>query len=163
MAQKGSHKGKGKATAWAYMPISVINRGSCLNHITCGSNIRKVASITPSKAMFLLLLYYTLARLHRIRSSNFRTACPPEKWYRPCLKGARKVNNRYYILKLKNMRWWSRQSTKIHMVGLIVLTSSSGLSNRLMRCILYLSKQLLHRHISCERMLHLTESIAYGL
>ena len=49
------------------------------------------------------------------------------------------------------------------MVGLIVLTDSSGLSNRLIRCILFLSEQLLDWHIWCERMLHLIELIAYDL
>ena len=62
------------------------------------------------------------------------------------------------------MRWWFQQSTKIRMVGLIMLMGSSGLSNRLIRCILYLSEQFLYLHIRCERvMLHQLESIAYGL
>src|SRR5882757_2334639 len=53
-------------------------KGSCLNLITFGSNIRTVTSITPSKAEFLLFLYYTSAGLHQIRSSNFTSACPLE-------------------------------------------------------------------------------------
>ena len=139
-------------------------KGSCLNLITSGSNIRTVTLITPSKAELLLLLYYSSAGLHWIRSSNFRSACLLENRYPPSLRGARRPNNGYYVLNLKNMRWWFQQSTKIRMVGLTVLTGSSGLSNRLIRCILYLSEQLLDLHIWCERiMLHQIESITYGL
>ena len=44
------------------------------------------------------------------------------------------------------------------------VAGSSGLSNRLIRCILFLLKQLLDVHIWCKRiMLHQIESIAYGL
>jgi hypothetical protein len=49
------------------------------------------------------------------------------------------------------------------MVGLIVLMGSSGLSNRLIKCILYLAEQLLDLHIWGKRIiLHQIESIAYG-
>ena len=80
-------------------------KGSCLNLIASRSNIRKVTSITPSKAVLLLLLYYTLAGFHQMRSCNFRSACPPEKRYRPFLRGARILSTGYYVLNLKNMRW----------------------------------------------------------
>jgi len=135
-------------------------KGSCLNIIRSGSNIWTVTSITPSKAEFL---YYTLAGLHWIISCTFRSACPPERRYWPFLIGARCLNNEYYVLKLKNIWWKSQQSTMIRIVRLVVLMGSSGLSNRLIRCILYLSEQLLDRHIWCKRMPHQRESIAYGL
>jgi hypothetical protein len=80
-------------------------KGSCLNLITSGFNIPKVTSITPSKAEFLLFLYYTVGGFHRIRSSNDRSACPPGKRYLPFLHGARRLSNGYYILKFKNMQW----------------------------------------------------------
>jgi len=144
--------------------IPMPTKGSCLNIITSGSNIWTATSITPSKAEFILFLYYTSAGLHRIRSSNFRSVCPPENRYPPSLRGARRPNNGYHVLNLKNMQWRFQQSTKIHMVGLTVFTGSSGLSNRLIRCISYLSEQLLDLHIWCERiMLQQIESIAYGL
>jgi len=138
-------------------------KGSCLNLITSGSNIRTVTSITPSKAEFVLFLYYTLAGLHQIRSSNFGSTCPSETRYQPVLKGVGRLNDVYYVLKFRNIQWWFEQRTKIHMVGLIVLTGSSRLSNRLIWCILFLSEQLLDRHIWCERMLHQIGLIAYGL
>jgi len=50
-------------------------------------------------------LYYSSAGLQRIRFSNFRSACMPENRYPPSLSGARRPNNEYYILNLKNMRW----------------------------------------------------------
>jgi hypothetical protein len=59
------------------------------------SNIGKVASITPSKAEFHLFLYYISAGLLRMRSSNFRSVCPPEHSYAPSLRGARRPNNGY--------------------------------------------------------------------
>ena len=138
-------------------------KGSCLNIITSGHNIRTVTSITLSKAEFLLFLYYTSAGPHQIRSSSLSSPCPLDKWYRPVLRGARRLNNGYYILKLKNMRWWFYHSTKINIVCLIVLTGSSGLSNRLIRPILKLLEQLLDQHIWSESMLHQTETIVYGL
>jgi len=143
--------------------IPMPTKGSCLNLITSGSNIRKLTSIKPSNAVSLLFLYYTWAGLNRITSSDSRSACHQEKWYRPFLRGVRRPNNGYCILKLKNLRSWFQHSSNIHMVGLIVLTCSCGLSNRLIRCIMYLSEQVLDRPITCERMLHLIESIAYGL
>jgi len=132
------------------MPI----KWSCQNLITSGSNLRTVTLITPSKAEFHLFLYYTLDGHYWISSSNFRSAYPPDKRYRPFLGGATWVMKGYYVLKLKNMRWWVQQSTKICMVGLIVLMSSSRLKNRLIRCLLHQSEQLLDRHIWCSRGLH---------
>jgi len=109
-------------------------------------------------------LYYTSARLHRIRSSNFRSAWPPDNRYPPSQRGARRRSNGYYVLNLKIMRWSFQHSTMIRMVGLTVFMGSSGLSNWLTRCILYLSEQLLDLHISCTRiMLHQIESTAYDL
>ena len=144
--------------------IRMPTNGSCMNLITSRSTIRTVTSITPFKAEFLPFLEYTPAGLHRIRSSNPRISCPPEKQYRPSLSGARRPINGYYVLNLKNMRWWFQQCRRIRMVGLILLMGSSGLSNGLIRCILYLSEQLFDQHICCERiMLHQIESIAYGL
>ena len=76
----------------------------------------------------------------------------------------KKTHNGYYVLNLKNMRWWFQQSTEISMVGLILLTGSSGLSNRLIRCILYLSEQLLDLHIWCGRIMpQLIQLIVYCL
>jgi len=124
----------------ARLNIPMPTKGSCLNLITSGSSIRKVkrmTSITPSKHEFLLFLYYTSAGPHRITSSNFRSTCHLGKHYWPFLRGARWLNNGYYVLLLKNMRWWFQQSSKIFKVGLIVLTGSSGLSNKWIRCILY--------------------------
>jgi hypothetical protein len=85
--------------------IPMQTKGSYLNLITSGSNIRKVTLIIPSKAEFLLFHYYTLAGLCRIRSSNFRNTCPPEKRYLPCLNSARRLSNEYYVLNFKNMQW----------------------------------------------------------
>jgi len=141
-------------------------KGSCLKLITSGSSIGKVkrmTSITPSKDEFLLFLDSTSAGVHRIRPFNFRSACPPGKYYGPFLTCARRRNNGYYILKLKNTRWWFRHSTKIVMVGLIVLTGSSGLSNKRIWYILYLLEQLLDLRNWCRRMLRRAASIAYGL
>jgi len=89
--------------------------GSCINLIRSGSNIRTVTSITPSKAVFLFFKYYTSAGLHRIRSSNFRSSCPPEKHYWPFLPGARRLNNESSILNLNNMwRWFQTKSKDLH-------------------------------------------------
>jgi len=107
--------------------------------------------------------YYTSAGLLRIRSSNLRSPCPLEIPYWSSLSGAKWLNNEYYILKLKNMQWWFEYSTTICMVGLIVLTGSSGLSNSLIRYILFLLEKLLNWHIWCKKMLHQLQSIAYGL
>jgi len=140
--------------------------GSCLKVITSGSSIRKVkkmTSITPSKDAFLLLLYYTSAGLDRIRSSNVRSARPPEKHYPPFRRSARILSNGYYILKVKNMRWWLQKSSMILMVGLIGLTGSFGLKNKWIRCILYPLEQELDWRIQCGRMLPPAASIAYGL
>jgi len=107
---------------------------SCLNLITSGSSICKVkrmSSITLSIDRFLSFLYYTSAGPHWIGFSNFRRAFPPENQYQPCLGGPKRLNDGYYVPKLKNMVRWFQQSTKISMVGLIVLMGSSGLSNRL--------------------------------
>jgi hypothetical protein len=49
-------------------------------------------------------LYFSWTPPPRIRSSNFRSACPPGMHYRPCLRGARPLNNGYYVLKLKNIQ-----------------------------------------------------------
>ena len=49
------------------------------------------------------------------------------------------------------------------MVELIVLTYSSGLSDRLITYVLYLLKQLLGWYNACKTMLCLIESIANGL
>jgi len=95
--------------------------------------------------------------------SNYRSTYKLEKRYWPFLWGASRLNNRYYVLNLKNKWWWLQQRTKIHMVELILLTGSSGLSNSLIKWILYLSKQLLEWHIWCKRIIHQIESIAYGL
>jgi hypothetical protein len=85
-----------------------------------------MTSITPSKVEFIVFLYYTSAGLPRIRSSNFRRACQPAKQYRRFPRGAKRPNNGYYVLKLKNTQWSFQQSTKIFMVVLIVLTVHPG-------------------------------------
>jgi len=143
--------------------ILILTKGSCLNLMISGSIIWKVTLISPSNAEFLLVQHHTVAGLHLISSSNFRSTFLPEKRYWHCLRGARRLNTGYFILKLKIMQWWFQQSTKIGMVGPIVLTGSSGLSKRLIWCILFLSEQLLDWHTGCESMLHQIESIAYGL
>jgi len=143
--------------------IAMPTTGSCLNLVTSGSNEQRVTTITPSKALFRLLLYYTLTGLCWIKSSKFTSPCPPEKLYPPFLNGARRLNNGYYVLKSKNMQWWLHQCTKLCMVGLIVLMGSSGLSNRLICCVFYLLERLLDQHIQRKRILHQTGSIAYGL
>jgi len=114
--------------------------------------------ITPSNAEFFHSLYNCVAGLHQIRSSNFRSACPPETTYQPSLRGARRLINGYYVHKLENL-----QSIQFGMLGLLVLTASSWMSKRLSKCILYLSEQLLDGHIWWERMLQKIESIPYGL
>jgi len=135
-----------------------------LNLITSRSNIWKVTLIImPSTAGFNLFLYYTFAGLRWIRSCNLWSTCSPEKWYLPFLNTARRLSNGYYILKFKNMQWWFQQSTQIRVVGLIVLTGSSGLPYRVIHYIMFLSEQLLDRHMWCERMLHQIGSLAYGL
>jgi len=140
-------------------------KGSCLKLITSGSSICKVkrmTSTTASKDEFLVFLYYTAAGLHQIRSSNIRSACQPGKQNQPFLRSARRLNDGYYILKLKNTQWWFQQSSKIFIVGLIVLTGSSGSSNRRIKCILYALEQYLDWHIWCWRMLHRAALLAYG-
>ena len=108
------------------------------------------------------VLYFSWTPPHQ--NLQFQEHLPARNPYRPPLRGARRPNNGNYVLNLKNMLWWFQQSTKICMVGLVVLTGSSGLSNRLIRCILYLSEQLLDLHIWCGSiLLHQIESIAYGL
>jgi len=72
---------------------------------------------------------------------EFQKCFQPGKQYWPFLSGARSLSNGYYVLNLKNTRWWFQRSTKIFMVGLIVLTGSSGLSNKRIWCILYLLEQ----------------------
>jgi len=146
---------------WSNKPIP--SKGSRLNLLTSGSNIQTVTSITPSKAKFLLFLYCTVPGLNWIRSFNVRSICQPEKRYWPELNWPRWLNNGYYMLKLEKMRWWFQQSTMIRNFGLIDFMDSSRFSNRLVRCILYLSEQLWDWHIWFERMLHQIESIAYGL
>jgi len=139
---------------------------SCLKLITSGFSTRKVqrmTSITSSEDEFLLFVYYTSAGLHRIWSSNFKSACELGKQYRPFLRGAQRLNNGYYILTFKNMQRWFELSSKIFMVGLIVLTGASRLSNRQIRCILYLFEQQLDQHSWCGWMWQQAASIAYGL
>jgi hypothetical protein len=88
--------------------IPMPTKESCLKLITSGSSICKVmrmTSISRSNDKFLLFLYFTSAALNRIRSSNFRSALKLVKHYRPFLTGARRHNDGYYLLKLKNMRW----------------------------------------------------------
>jgi len=80
----------------------------------------EVTIITPSKAEFLFFLYYTVAGLGQIISSNVRSTVPQEKWYWTFQQGARTLNNGYYILKFENMQWWFQQCTNIYMVGLVV-------------------------------------------
>jgi len=66
----------------ASLNIPMQTKGSCLNLISSGFNVWRVkgmTSISSSKAEFLLSLYYTLAGLHRLRSSNVRSAYQPEK------------------------------------------------------------------------------------
>jgi len=138
-------------------------KGSCLNIMTSGSSIWNMTLITPSKAKYLPFLYYTSAGLQWITSCNLRSGCLPEKQYWLFPQDARRLNNGYYVLKFMNMHWWFQQSSKIHIVGLIVLTGLSGLSMRLVWCILYLLEQLLDRHICWKRMPHLIELIVYGL
>jgi len=120
--------------------IPMPNKGSCLKLIISGSNIRKVkrmTSIAPCNDELHLFLSYTSAGLHRIRSFNFRSSCQPAKQYRHFLRGAKRPNNGYHILKLKNTWWWFQQKSKMFMVGLIVLTGSSGWSNRPIKSLLY--------------------------
>ena len=143
--------------------ITMSTKGSCLNLITSVANIQKVSSITPSKAEFHLFLYYTPSGLHQMRSSNFRSACLPETRYQTFLRGARILNNEYSVLNLKNMQWRFQQCTKIRIFGLIVLSGSSGLVNRLIWSILNLLEGLLDDYILCEKMLLQIKSIAYGL
>jgi len=141
-------------------------KGLCLNLITSGSNIWNMEGmilITPFKTEFLHFLYYSSTGLHRIRSSNFRSACQPEIHYQPFWKDARRFNSGYDVHKLKNMWCWLQQNTKIYTFGLIVLMGSSKLSNRLIRCILYPSEQSLNWYILSERMLHQIELIVYAL
>ena len=141
-------------------------KGSCLQLITSGSTmwrVKRMTSITPSKDQFLLSLCYTSAGLHHIRSFNISRACPAENQYRPVLWGASSFTSGCHVLKLNKMWWWLLQRTKIHIVGLIMLTGSSGLSNRLIQCILSLVEQLLDRHILSEIMLHKVESRMSGL
>ena len=111
---------------------------SFLYLISYMSNIQTLTLTRTSKAKFYLFQYYTLAGLHLIRSSNFRSACLPENPYWRFPRGARKLNNGYYALKLKNMWWQFQHSTQIWMVGLSVLTGSSWLSNRLTYCIMHM-------------------------
>lgn len=69
----------------------VLMKVSCRSLITSGSIIQKVKWMTlktSSKAKFLLFLYYTLAGLHRIKSSHFSSAYPPAKRYWTLLGGA---------------------------------------------------------------------------
>jgi len=136
-------------TTWLLLSVSNLisrenvpmpTKGSCLKLITSWSSIRRVkrmTSITTSKDEFHLFLYYTSVGLHQIRSSNFSSGCQPTTQYWTFRRGARILSYGYCILKLKNTRWWFQQSTKIFMVGLIVLTGASRLSNRRIRCILY--------------------------
>jgi hypothetical protein len=139
---------------------------SCLMLITSGSRIHRVkrlTSITPSRAEFIQFLYCTSAGLHQIRSCTFKSACQPGKQYWPFRRGARRLNNGYNVLNLKYMQWWLLKSTKISMVRLIVLTDSSRLSNRRARCILFLLESLLDCQLWWERMHYQIASIAYGL
>jgi len=146
--------------------IPMPTKGSCLKLITSGSSkckVKRMTSITPSKNEFHFSLYYTSPGLHQIRSSNFRRACQPGKYYQPFLGGATRLITGYYVLKLTNTLWWFQQSTRIFMVGLIVLTGSPRLSNKQIRCILYPLEQYLDWRIWWGRMLHRVASIAYGL
>jgi len=141
-------------------------KGSCQKLIKSESSICKVKRmtlITPSKDEFLLFLYYTSAGLHQFRSANFRSPCQLGKRYQLFLRGARRLNNGYDVLNIKSTWWWFQQSWKMFMIGLIVLTGSSGLSNRQIRCILYPLEQQLDWHIWCGRMLQRLASIAHGL
>jgi hypothetical protein len=122
-----------------------------------------VTLMTPSQAVFPGLLFYTLAGLCRIRSFKFMSSWLLEKWYGPSLSGARTLNNLYYVLKLMNIWWCLQQSSKICIVGILVLTGSSGLSKGLKLFIMYLAEQLLDRHTWYVRMLDQIESKSYGL
>jgi hypothetical protein len=51
---------------------------------------------------FLHFLYCTSLGLHRIRSSIFRNVSQLGSHYQPFVSCARRLNNGYYILKLKN-------------------------------------------------------------
>lgn len=124
----------------------------CVRHV-------KVTLITPSKAEFILFLYHALAGLCKIRSSNLRSLCLCEIQYWPFPPGAWRLNNGYWVLRFKNMQWWFQQCTMICLVELIVQKDSSGLSNRLIRRILYLLEQLFDRHICYKRMLYQLGSI----
>jgi len=150
----------------AMQNIPMPTKGLWLKLRTSRSSIcimQRKSLITPSKDEFLFFLYYTSAGLSQIRFSNFRSANQAGKKYQPFLWGARRLNNRYYVLRLKNMWCSVQQSTQICIVGLIVLMCLSGLSSRLIRCILYLLNQFLNQHIWVGRMLHQAASIAYGL
>jgi hypothetical protein len=141
-------------------------KGSCLKLITSGFRISKVKRITskiPSKDKFLLFLYYTSAGLHCIRSCNFTSIFRPGKIHHPFPRGARTHNNGYYVFKLNNTRWWFQLTTKIFVVGLIVLMGSSWLSNRWIRCIVYILQQQWDHNIWCVRILQCKALIAYGL
>jgi len=77
----------------ARLNIPMPTKGSGLKLITSGFSICKVKRmtwITLSKDEFILFLYYTAARLHRIWSSNVRSSCQLGKQYQSFLKGARK-------------------------------------------------------------------------
>ena len=137
--------------------------GSGLNLITFSSDMWKANLMTASKAELLLFWYFTSVGHQRMRCSEFRSSLVPGTHYRAFLRGARRLNDGYYIFKLKKMQRRFQQCSKICMVGLIVLTGSSGLSNRLIWCIQYLSELLLDQQIWCEWMLHQIGSIAYGL
>jgi hypothetical protein len=54
---------------------------------------------------FLHFLYCTSLGLHRIRSSIFRSVSQLGSHYQPFVSCARRLNNGYYILKLKNTQW----------------------------------------------------------
>jgi len=138
-------------------------KGLCLNFKTCGSNIQKVTLITPSKVKFHLIQYYIITELHPIRQSYFSSPGPPDIPSCPFLKGVWRFKSGYFILKPKIIQLWFRQCTQIGIVGLMVLAGSAGLSNRVIRCIVYLLHQLLYKHIWCERMLYQIQSLVYGL
>ena len=75
------------------------------------------------------VLYFCWTPLNQIL--QFQRRLPAGNMILTFSKGARELNNGYYVLKVNNIWWGFQQSTKIRMVGLIVLTGSSRLSNRL--------------------------------
>jgi len=73
-----------------------------MNVSTSSSNIwqvKRMTLITPSKAKFCLLLYYTLAGFNWIGLFTSRSTCQWETGCRCLQRDSRWLHNRYYVLK----------------------------------------------------------------